>query len=57
MWPSAMWPMSVTVCNRDGTQVTITIGDQRDVVYFATTESGRTKVRISRNGEDIVRMD
>jgi hypothetical protein len=50
-------PMPVTVWNRDRTQVTITIGDQMDVVGFAMTESGRTKVRISRNGEKIVRMD
>jgi hypothetical protein len=50
-------PMPVTVWNPDRTQVTIAIGDQKDVVDFAVTESGRTEVRISRNGEDIVRMD
>ena len=50
-------PMPVTVWNQDRSQVTITIGDQKDVVDFAMTESGRTKARISRNGEEIVRID
>lgn len=50
-------PMPVTVWNQNWTQVTITIGDQKDVVTFVTTEAGRTKVRITRNGEDIARMD
>ncbi len=50
-------PMPVTVWNQDRTQVTITIGDQEDVVTFTVSESGRTKVRISRSGEDIARMD
>jgi hypothetical protein len=35
----------------------ITIGDQGDVVDFAMTESGRTALRITRNGKDIVWMD
>ena len=49
--------MPVTVWNRERTQVKITIGDQKDVAAFVTTESGRTKVRMSRNREEIVRMD
>ncbi len=57
MWPSAVWPMPVAVWNGDRAQVTITIGDQKDVVDFAMTECDRAKVRISRNGKDIVRMD
>jgi hypothetical protein len=50
-------PIPVTMWNRDWTQVTIVIGDQKDVVDFAMTESGRTALRITRNGKDIVRMD
>jgi hypothetical protein len=50
-------PMPVTVWNRDRTQVTITIGDQEDIVTFAKAESGRTTLRTTRNGKDIVRMD
>ena len=50
-------PMPVTVWNGDRTQVTITVGDQENIVDFAMTESGRTALRITRNGEDIVRMD
>jgi hypothetical protein len=33
-------PMPATVWNGDQTQVTITIGDQEDVVGFTVTESG-----------------
>ena len=49
--------MPATVWNQDRTQVTITMGDQEDFVTFTVSESGRTKVRITRNGEDIARMD
>jgi hypothetical protein len=33
------------------------IGDQKDVAAFVTTESSRTTVGITKNGKDIVRMD
>jgi hypothetical protein len=46
-----------TKWNKDRTQVTITVGDQKDVVDFTMTESGRTAIRITRNGKDIFRMD
>jgi hypothetical protein len=46
-----------TEWNKDRTQVTITVGDQEDVVDFTMTESGRTTLRITRNGKGIVRMD
>jgi hypothetical protein len=49
--------MPVTVWNRGRTQVTITVGDQEDIVTFAKGESGRTALRITRNGKDIVRVD
>jgi hypothetical protein len=49
--------MPVTAWSQDRTKLTITIGDQKDIVEFATTESGRTAIGITRNSKNIVRMD
>jgi hypothetical protein len=50
-------PLPITEWNKDKTQLTVTVKEQKDVYQFALGDGGRTALQMNRNNESVAAND